>query len=211
MKIKIGTNWKKVWIHLMLMISSSILIILFFFYGFLPWFTDHGHVIIVPDLKGMNENEVKEITEGLALRYEILDSAYSEKDEPNTIISQNPVANFEVKENRTIYVTINTSEPPKITFTAENLAQIISKDITSAKITLENLGLKVGTPTYIDGEYKDLVINLMIDNQKVMEETTFYKGTVATLIVSNGMGAPDSTNTAIDTSLVAPQQIPPKS
>jgi len=207
MKIKIGTNWKKIWIHFLLMISSSVLIILLFFYGFLPWFTDHGHVIIVPDLKGMNESEVKEITEELALRYEILDSAYSEKDEPNTIISQNPVANFEVKENRTIYVTINTSEPPKITFTEDNLAMIISKDITSAKITLEGLGLKVGTPTYIDGEYKDLVINLMVNNQKVIEGATFYKGTVATLIVSNGKSsATDSTST--DTNLVIPSQSP---
>ena len=162
MKIMIGTNFKKVLLHILLMVSSSVLLLLLFFYGFLPWFTDHGHVIIVPDLKGMNESEVKEITQGLSLRYEVLDSAYSEKDEPNTIISQNPVANFEVKKNRTIYVTINTSEPPKVTFTKGILSKIISKDITSAKIVLEGLGMKIGTPTYIDSQYKDLVLNLSL-------------------------------------------------
>lgn len=187
-KFKVGPKWKKVWLHFGLVIASITTFILLFFYAFLPWYTNHGEVIVVPNLHGMNEKEAIEVIEKLSLRYEILDSVYSEKDEPMTIISQNPKPNFEVKDNRRIYLTINTSTPPKITFTKQLLDKIISKDKTSATIILtsQQIGMKVGPPTYVPSKYKDLVLNLIINGQSVKSGNSFYKGSTATLVVSTG-------------------------
>ncbi|MFK7900512.1 MAG: PASTA domain-containing protein [Cyclobacteriaceae bacterium] len=181
-----GEKWKKIVLHLSIILGVFVSLILFFFYAYLPWATNHGQVVVVPDFHGMNEGEVRKITEDLSLNYEILDTVYSKKDEPSTMISQNPKAFFEVKEGRRIYLTLNTATPPMVTFTGEILYKIISKDKTSATIILESLGMKVLKPAYVDAKYKDLVLNVVIGDQRVRSGNEFPKGSEARLIVSNG-------------------------
>ena len=90
-------------------------IVFFMFYIYFPFKTNHGDTITVPSLVGMSLEEIDEFLSDRDLRFEILeDSSYNSKYPPFTILQQNPSENEKVKENRKIYLTLNSSIPPKI-------------------------------------------------------------------------------------------------
>ena len=84
-------------------------------------------------LIGMELNEIDEFLSDRDLRYEILDdSSYSSEYPPYTILQQNPSENEKVKENRKIYLTLNSSIPPKI-----KMPKIKTKIETKSKSGIE--------------------------------------------------------------------------
>ena len=90
-------------------------IVFFMFYIYFPFKTNHGDTITVPNLVGMSLEEIDDFLSDRDLRFEILeDSSYNSKYPPFTILQQNPSENEKVKENRKIYLTLNSSIPPKI-------------------------------------------------------------------------------------------------
>ena len=103
-------EYKYVFKNLMIMIGGISSIIFFIFYIYFPFKTNHGDTITVPNLIGMELNEIDEFLSDRDLRYEILDdSSYSSEYPPYTILQQNPSENEKVKENRKIYLTLNSS------------------------------------------------------------------------------------------------------
>ena len=108
-------DYNYVFKNLMIMIGGISSIIFFIFYIYFPFITNHGDTITVPNLIGMELNEIDEFLSDRDLRYEILDdSSYSSEYPAYTILQQNPSENEKVKENRKIYLTLNSSIPPKI-------------------------------------------------------------------------------------------------
>ena len=101
--------------NLSIMIGIVASIIFFIFYIYFPFITNHGETITVPNLVGMEIKDLDEFLSDRDLRYEILeDSSYSSEYPPYTVLQQNPSENDKVKENRKIYLTLNSSIPPKI-------------------------------------------------------------------------------------------------
>ena len=99
------SEFKYVIKNLMIMIGGVSSIIFFIFYIYFPIKTNHGDTITVPNLVGMELNEIDEFLSDRDLRYEILeDSSYSSEYPPYTILQQNPSENEKVKENRKIYL-----------------------------------------------------------------------------------------------------------
>ena len=71
-------EYKYVFKNLMIMIGGISSIIFFIFYIYFPFKTNHGDTITVPNLIGMELNEIDEFLSDRDLRYESLDdSSYS--------------------------------------------------------------------------------------------------------------------------------------
>ena len=140
-------EYKYVFKNLMIMIGGISSIIFFIFYIYFPFKTNHGDTITVPNLIGMELNEIDEFLSDRDLRYEILDdSSYSSEYPPYTILQQNPSENEKVKENRKIYLTLNSSIPPKI-----KMPKIINGSVKNAQLILRSYDLKLGDITYVPG------------------------------------------------------------
>ena len=95
--------------NLSIMIGLVGIILAFIFNIYFPFKTNHGENISVPNLIGMELNEINSFLYDRDLRYEILeDSSYSSEYSPFTVLQQNPSPGSKVKENRKIYLTINS-------------------------------------------------------------------------------------------------------
>ena len=70
---------------------------------FLFFYTGQTNYIKVPDLYGLNMSEVEKIIGEKKLNFEVSDSIfYDPAISPNTVVSQTPIKDKEVKKNRSI-------------------------------------------------------------------------------------------------------------
>ena len=188
-------EYKYVFKNLMIMIGGISSIIFFIFYIYFPFKTNHGDTITVPNLIGMELNEIDEFLSDRDLRYEILDdSSYSSEYPPYTILQQNPSENEKVKENRKIYLTLNSSIPPKI-----NMPKIINGSVKNAQLILRSYDLKLGDITYVPDMARNAVLKIFINGDSISENDLILKGSVIDMEVGNGLGnqvfeAPDLVN-----------------
>jgi len=99
--------------HLGLAVAISIILLLSTLIG-LRIYTHHGQSILVPDLEGLTQEEVGEVTAARDLRFEVIDSVYSSEMPRGTVIKQNPRASAKVKKNRRIFLTMNAINPETV-------------------------------------------------------------------------------------------------
>ena|ERR1035437_6618714 len=106
-------NSKKFFLHFSLALLTAILL---FWLG-LKWvssYTQHNITVKVPDFTGKTIVALSDFIKDKQLRYQIIDSLYSPKQTPGTIIRQDPEPESQVKENRIIYLYVTSMLPPQI-------------------------------------------------------------------------------------------------
>src|SRR5688572_2587033 len=81
---------------------------------FLSSYTLHGETIAVPKLEGLPLDTAKQTLEEKKLKMIVVDSVFNDEVPGGTVIDQNPSEGFKVKLNRTVYLTINSFNPPMV-------------------------------------------------------------------------------------------------
>ncbi len=149
----------------------------------LRFYTKHDEVLIVPSLKGLQVEEAIIKLENLGLRYEI-DSVYIAGKPPGIVTDQDPDHETFVKDNRTIYLTINTNLAPNVRF-----PDIENKSLREAKSIIESYGLKVGDTTYKPDVAKDVVLAVSFGGQPIRTGEALPKGSRINLVLGDGRGS----------------------
>lgn len=154
---------------------------------YLDSYTNHGEEITVRPLVGRSLQEVDELLSTNRLQYQIKDTSYSADLPPGAVLAQNPVAGSMVKENRTIYLTINNAEPPKV-----NLPDLKFKSIRVATAILGTKDLKIGNIEYrpspdIQGKNQNYILEVLMEDDTLSAGEMIFKGSTVDLIVSSGM------------------------
>lgn len=145
--------------------------------------TDHGEVVIVPDLTGMSLNMVEDDLSTLSLTYEVLDSSeYSSRFEPGSVVMQYPAPGSEVKMNRSIMLTLNPMNERKLA-----LPNIVDIPRVDAQYRLESRGFKVGQIRYYPDIAKDNVLWVELNGEKVDPDVVYAKGTAFDLVLGAGL------------------------
>ena len=161
------------------------LAILFIAFFSLRYYTKHGQGLYVPSLKGTNiEQAVSKLT-SLGLRYEV-DSVYIMDQPPGLVIDQDPEANTFVKDNRTIYLTINTSQAPNV-----NFPDVEFKSLREVESILSGFGLKIGDTTYKADVSRDVVLEALFGGRAVAVGDVLPKGSRIDLVLGDGRGNED--------------------
>src|SRR5690606_19961954 len=102
--IKISTDTKKdLLIQSGIILSLVAVLFLGFFFVYLPFSTNHGEAITVPELKEMKVDQLETYLDNRDLRYEISDCTFVANRPPLTVITQYPQPGAKVKEGRKIY------------------------------------------------------------------------------------------------------------
>lgn len=172
---------KDVFLHLLIMVTLFILAVVFFFYIYLPMTTNHGEKIIVPKLTGMTVSEIESVLSAHKLRYQVNDSSYIPDAKPNTVLAQHPSEGSQVKENRKIYISISSVNPPKI-----KMPSLVDGSLKNAEIALKSYGLELGKIKTIPSPYMNLVVDQLIDGKSIKPGTYISKGTKVDLAVGDG-------------------------
>jgi len=177
----------KVSVHLAIMGGIGILLILFFFYIYLPIATNHGESITVPDLDGISVDQLDEFLTKRSLRYEIRsDSGFSTGYPPKTVLKQFPLANSKVKENRKIYLTLNSSKPPSV-----RMPDLVDGSVKNAQLVLRSKDLMLGSIRYIPDLAANAVIEQHFRGKPIEADELVPKGSKIDLVVGDGLGRQD--------------------
>ncbi len=164
-------------------IASGILVflVLFFFVG-LRIYTRHGQAISVPDMSGLTIEEVEQVTEARGLRFEVTDSVYYSEDRRGTIIDQSPPPNFKVKQNRTIFLTINAMNPEKV-----RMPNVVGISLRQAQAILETQGLQVGKLEYVPDIAVNNVLEQMHNDSEIEPGDMLVRGSTIDLVLGGGL------------------------
>ena len=177
------------WLNLIAMHIVVIAVIL----GVLNWldtYTHHGESIIVPNVNGLPlkhaENELSKKT----LKIEVVDSNYVKGMPAGAILDQKPAGGSKVKKGRTIYLTINTEEAPKVA-----IPDIIdNSSFRQAEARLRALGFKMTEPEFIEGE-KDWIYGVKYNGKQLSTGEKIPREAVLTLCVGDDKLNSDSLRT----------------
>jgi len=154
---------------------------------YLEDFTKHGEVVTVPDLKGLSLEEVAEMLESRGLRFIVEDSSYVKGKAHNVVLDQNPLPNFKVKDQRTIYLEINSSAPPKVA-----LPNLVDLTLRMALNQIQVLGLKQDKLEYRPDIGKDVILGVKYEGKRVDPGFKLIKGSKISFIVGAGQGSQKS-------------------
>ena len=157
-------NWKDIVLHLIAMLSITFILGYVILYVWLPSYTKHGEEIEVPLLENLSLEEAKSVLEEKNLRLEILDTVYKIRYQPGAITRQEPIAKSMVKEDRRIYVSINSFETPTITVDETMMEYLEDYNIGTTKSKIIEYKWTVGKVKSVYGKHKNHV------------NYTFYKG-----------------------------------
>jgi beta-lactam-binding protein with PASTA domain len=159
------------------------IVALFVLMAWLKNYTQHGIEVDVPNITGMYLEEARVTVEHEGLHLEVIDSTYSKKVPLGTIVEQNPVAASHAKKDRTVYVIINANSVRQVP-----LPDLHDISYRQAEATLKSLGISVKDYAYEPSEYKDLVLDVRIDERTIEPGERLDEGSEVTLVVGRGKG-----------------------
>jgi beta-lactam-binding protein with PASTA domain len=144
----------------------------------MPWYTNYGAGITVPDVKNLSLDQAIEQFEAIGLRYEVYDERPSEKLPPGHILDQTPSGGTIVKPNRKIYLMTSAETRPTV-----GMPSLVGNSLDNARIQLQVRGLKLGAITYESSPYRNSVLR-----QSVGAGADIRRGTVVNLVIGDGVG-----------------------
>ena len=144
-------------------------------------YTRHDDLTMLPSVKYLTVDEAAEVFKRHNLRYEIIDSVFNDRATPGMIVEQVPAADTKVKEERTIYLTINAYSPK-----SAKIPAIINTSIRQAEAQLKSVGFKNISVTYQPSPYKGLVLDVKHDGRSINEQEKLPTSSRITLIVGKG-------------------------
>lgn len=180
-KIKIDT-WLDVVKYVALAFLLGTIITLTFFYIYLPATTNHGESITVPDLEGIPVDELQDFLVERDFRYEVGDSVYAENLPPLTVTRQFPKAGSKVKQNRKIFISLNSINPP-----STRMPNLIDKTLKNAELILQSYELKKGRVLTKPDPFRN-VLEQRYDGDTIAVNTKIPKGSVIDIVIGDGYG-----------------------
>ena len=169
------------------------IVVLAIIFGVLHWlddYTHHGQSIIVPNVKGLPLKQVETEFNKKNLKAVVVDSNFVKGMPAGAVLEQKPSSGAKVKTGRTVYLTINTAEIPRVA-----IPDIIdNSSYRQAEARLRALGFKLTAPEIINGE-KDWVYAVKYMKKELTNGEKIPRESVLTLIIGNDEIKADSLNT----------------
>lgn len=167
-------------LNILIMIAVSIILIVITF-RWMQSYTRHGQYITVPDVSGMYEEEAGQALAAAGLRYEVSDYKFDKSMVEGGVIEQNPKAGAYVKQERKIYLTLNSGKEP--VKAVPDLAD--NSSLRAAESQLRAAGFKLSPTVYVDGDL-DWVYEIRYKGAVIEAGTEIPEGSVLTIVAGNG-------------------------
>jgi len=153
-------------------------------------YTHHGpdNNISVPNLIGVHIDDLDVHLVSKGMKYEIMDSVYSDKAARGTVFNQHPKPTDSsgqfVKEGRTIYLTVVAKASKLVTIPA-----LVDKSKRLAESKLKIIGMKVKYTYKAYSDCKDCVIAMKHKGKEIKAGQKVEKGETIELILGQGRGS----------------------
>jgi len=154
----------------------------FFLLLWLNIYTRHGQARPVPDFRGLTVEETAKLAKKHKLRYQIIDSVYTNTVPKGCIAEQNPGPGYRVKKWRRIILTINAFRPEMV-----EVPDLIGLPKRQALALLQTAGLEPGQLYYIPDLSVDFVLKQMHNGRELVRGDSLQKGSVVDLVLGKGL------------------------
>jgi len=170
-------------LHIGILLSAGLILFFGFFFWYLPWSTNHGETIAVPNLAGMSLDEAINTLESKNLDYEVSDSTFISGKAPGTVYSHYPKQQAFVKSGRKVYLTLISYQAPEV-----SLPNVEGRSVESAKNLLLSVGLQLGSTEYVPAIEDKTVLQVKLNGQPLRIGDRVKKGSMIVLVVGDGLG-----------------------
>lgn len=160
-----------------------IFILLFLFLLSLDYFTRHGETLTIPAVTNIQLSEAEKILNDRGFDIEIQDSIYSDTAAPLSVLRQFPEPDAVVKENRTVYLTINRAVAPSL-----EMPNLEGMSFRTAQLVLKQYGLKLKDTVFKPDFAKNSVLEQRYDGERIKVGTRIKMGSGITLVLGSGLG-----------------------
>ena len=167
-------------ISILLALIIIVVLIVIFFFSYLPRATNHGETITVPNIEGMQINQLESFLGSKDLRFEVNDSSYSSEQPPLAVLKQYPHAGAKVKEGRKIFISVNRINPPTVP-----VPNLVDGSIVNAEAVLQSNELKRGRIMLVPGPF-NVVKEMKYKGAHIEPNVRVPKGAVIDLVVESG-------------------------
>lgn len=181
MSLKNFLQSKQFLLHISLIVLVFVVLLLLTT-TFLSLYTHHGKAYAVPDFSGLSLNEADNEATNSKLKLEIIDSLYVPEAVPGTVIDQYPNPGYQVKQGRTIFLTIAAMMPELV-----DVPRVVDISLREAIARLEIAGLVVGRIEYKPSEFINLVLEIRHNGQRLTTTDKLPKGSDVVLWVGKGL------------------------
>lgn len=171
---------KKFFIHLVIMVVVAFAL-LFLAMKVLDAFTLHGEEYSLPNYTGLTVKELDEYRLGKQMEFIIIDSVFDGREDPGTILEQNPKPGSKVKKDRNVYLTIVTETPEKV-----KMPNLLDLTLRQSISLLETYGLKVNKLEYIQDLANNAVLQQVHKGDVIPPGEEVFKGSKIDLILGTG-------------------------
>ena len=181
---KISTNsLRDLLTHIGIVIALMLAFFLAFFFVYLPFTTNHGESVTVPDVQKMDVRKIGSFLEERDLNYEVSDCTFVTNLPPLAIVSQYPKPGSKVKEGRKIYLTVVMQTVPVI-----KMPKVTDMSHKSAELLLRSNGLLLGALRYVPDLAHGSVLKQFYNGKEIAPGEDVPKGSRIDLEVGNGLG-----------------------
>lgn len=157
---------------------ASIMVLLIW----LNFYTRHGQARPVPDFYGLTLEETTRLAKKSKVKFQIIDSVYTNAVPRGCIAEQNPYPGFKVKKWRNVALTINAFHPEMVA-----MPNLIDLPKRQAILVIEGAGLEMGLLKYKPDLSVDVVIDQQINGKKIVAGDSIQKGSVIDLVLGKGL------------------------
>ncbi len=147
-------------------------------------YTKHDQKIFTPSFKGLTVQEAETLAKEKKIRITVIDSVYEAYGQPGTVIDQTPKANFMIKQDRNIFLTIKSASKKII-----KMPNLRSVSLIQARAEIESNSLKIGNIEYRPSDYHDLVIEQKTNDKIIEPGSEIEAGSEIDLIVGQSTGS----------------------
>lgn len=173
---------KPLWINILFAIVL-VFIVLFLFLISLDFFTRHGKTLTIPAVMNMPLTEAEKLLKEQGFDIEIQDSIYSDTAAPMSVLRQFPEADAVVKQNRTVYLTINRAIAPSI-----EMPNLEGMSFRTAEMVLKQYGLKLKDTVFRPDYAKNSVLEQQYEGERIKPGARINMGSGIVLVLGSGLG-----------------------
>jgi len=169
---------RKLGFHILLITCVFIFVCIIALFA-LSSYTRHGTEVVMPDFIGMDSQELSN-NDDASKDYIIIisDYLYDRNTPSGTVLKQDPHVGEMVKKGRKVYVTVASSEPPKVI-----MPQLQDISLRQAEIMLKAIGLECGPVIFKPDCYENAVLEQLYNGRAIAPGTEISAGEAITLVV----------------------------
>jgi len=168
-----------------IVIAILLLILTFWVTAFgIDKYTSHNEEIIIPNIIDLDSTQAQKILDSNNLFIQIIDSVHLTEVKKGVIVEQTPKAGAFIKENRKIFVVINSFTTEKI-----KMPDLVGASIRQAITDAETYGLKIGEKKYVPDFAMNYVLKQYYKGKEIKAGTVIPKGSYIDLEIGKGLNS----------------------